>query len=256
MRLIISPAKKMTVDTDSLPVQSLPQFLSRAEQLCERLQGMCYEELKALWRCNDQIAAQNFQRLQGMNLRKNLTPAILSYEGIQYQYMAPGVFTADELAYVGEHLRILSGFYGVLRPFDGVTPYRLEMQAKLSFGEAKDLYSFWGDAIAKNIFAEDGCIVNLASREYSLCISRYLRPPIRFVTCVFGDRKGSKIVEKGTMCKMARGEMVRFLAEEQIKTPEQMRRFDRLHYRFLPEESSENLYVFVREPPSKLKCIK
>ena len=250
MRIIISPAKKMRVDTDSFAVRGLPRFLSRTEQLYDRLRGMTYGELKALWRCNDQIAGLNFQRLQEMDLRRSLTPAILSYEGIQYQYMAPGVFTGEELAYVEEHLRILSGFYGVLCPFDGVIPYRLEMQAKLSLGEAKDLYGFWESRIAESLFAETDCVVNLASKEYSLCVSRYLRPRIRFVTCVFGDRKDGKIVEKGTMCKMARGEMVRFLAEQQIERPEQMRCFDRLHYRFLPEESGENLYVFVREPPS------
>ena len=89
MRIIISPAKKMNVDTDSFACQGLPQFLPKTEQLYERLRGMSYEELKALWKCNDQIAKLNFERLQTMDLRQGLTPAILSYEGIQYQYMAP-----------------------------------------------------------------------------------------------------------------------------------------------------------------------
>ena len=142
MRIIISPAKKMNTDTDSLPWRDLPRFLSRAEQLCRRLQEMDRAALKKLWNCNDRIAALNVQRLEHMDLRHNLTPAVLAYEGIQYQYMAPGVFTDQEFAYIQEHLRILSGFYGILRPFDGVTPYRLEMQAKLSMDEAKDLYTY------------------------------------------------------------------------------------------------------------------
>ncbi|MDD6884556.1 MAG: YaaA family protein, partial [Eubacteriales bacterium] len=145
MRIIISPAKKMNVDTDSFSCQGLPRFLPKTERLYERLRGMSYEDLKALWKCNDQIAKLNFERLQSMDLRQGLTPAILSYEGIQYQYMSPGVFTYDELDYVQEHLRILSGFYGVLRPFDGVTPYRLEMQAKLNMRGTRDLYSYWGN---------------------------------------------------------------------------------------------------------------
>jgi len=94
------------------------------------------------------------ERLANMDLHTRLTPVVLAYEGIQYQYMAPGVFTYDELDYMQEHLRILSGFYGVLRPFDGVTPYRLEMQAKLKAGEAKDLCSFWGSSLAEQLFAE------------------------------------------------------------------------------------------------------
>ena len=245
MRIIISPAKKMRLDTDTMPYRELPVFLSNTQELCEKLQAMSYEELKKLWKCNDQIAALNVQRLAGMDLHTRLTPAILSYEGIQYQYMAPGVFTDREFDYVQEHLRILSGFYGVLRPFDGVTPYRLEMQAKLRIGEAGDLYAYWGDRLAKHLTAQSNCIINLASREYSLCISKYLPDPIRFITCVFGEEKDGKVIEKGTMCKMARGEMVRYMAQHRITQPEEIRKFDRLGYRFDEARSDAHTYVFV-----------
>jgi len=247
MRIIISPAKKMNVDTDSFACQSLPQFLPKTEQLYERLRGMSYEELKALWKCNDQIAKLNYERLQTMNLRQQLTPAILAYEGIQYQYMAPGVFTYDELDYVQEHLRILSGFYGVLRPFDGVTPYRLEMQAKLKIGEAKDLYSYWGDSIARNLFSETDCILNLASQEYSRCVSAHLTEDVQFITCLFCERKNGKLIEKGTLCKMARGEMVRYMAERKIETAEEIKAFDRLGYRFSQAESNQTTFTFIKE---------
>lgn len=249
MRIIISPAKKMNVDTDSFACQGLPQFLPKTEQLYERLRGMSYEELKALWKCNDKIARLNFDRLQTMDLRRRLTPAILAYEGIQYQYMAPGVFTYQELRYVEEHLRILSGFYGVLRPLDGVTPYRLEMQARLQVCEAKDLYSFWGRDIAESLFAGADCILNLASQEYSRCVSAYLTESVRFITCLFCEKKGGKLVEKGTLCKMARGEMVRFLAERQIGDPEKIKAFNRLGYRFSEAESSQTTYLFIKEEP-------
>ena len=247
MRIIISPAKKMNVDTDSFACQGLPQFLPKTEQLYERLRGMSYEELKALWKCNDQIAKLNYKRLQTMDLRQRLTPAILAYEGIQYQYMAPGVFTDDELDYVREHLRILSGFYGVLRPFDGVTPYRLEMQAKLRICDAKDLYSFWGDSIAKNLFFETDCILNLASQEYSRSVSAHLTDGVQFITCLFCERKKGKLIEKGTLCKMARGEMVRYMAEHRIETAEKIKAFDRLGYRFAQSESNQTTYTFIKE---------
>ena len=247
MRIIISPAKKMNVDTDSLPCRGLPAFLPRTELLYERLRGMSYQELKSLWKCNDQIAKLNFERLQAMDLRRNLTPAILAYEGIQYQYMSPSVFTDGELAYVEEHLRILSGFYGVLRPFDGVTPYRLEMQAKLPVDGAPDLYRFWGDSIAGSLFAETDCVVNLASKEYSQCVSRHVPDRVRFLTCVFGERKGDRLIEKGTMCKMARGEMVRFMAGRRVAAPSELTAFGRLGYRCAPEESGETTYVFIKE---------
>ncbi len=246
MRLIISPAKKMNVDRDSFPVSALPRFLDRTERLCHALQAMEPAALKTLWKCSDAIAKLNVERLERMELRQGLTPAFLSYEGIQYRYMAPGVFTAAELAWVEEHLRILSGFYGILRPMDGVTPYRLEMQAKLAVDGHKDLYDFWGGQLAEAIFAETDCVVNLASKEYSRCVTDHVPPGKRVVTCVFGEEQNGKIIEKGTLCKMARGEMVRFAAERQAQSPEELRAFDRLGYRFAPERSDEETYVFIK----------
>lgn len=102
-----------------------------------------------------------------MDLRRRLTPAVLAYDGIQYRHMAPGVFTDGEFRYIEEHLRILSGFYGMLRPLDGVTPYRLEMQAKLSGEGFGSLYEFWGGRLAAQLAGETKVILNLASKEYS-----------------------------------------------------------------------------------------
>ena len=97
MQIIISPAKKMNLDTDSFACRNLPRFLAKTDQLHACLRAMSYQELKALWRCNDQIARLNFERLQAMDLRRNLTPALLAYDGIQYRYMAPGVWPAAAL---------------------------------------------------------------------------------------------------------------------------------------------------------------
>ena len=245
MRIIISPAKKMRADTDVFPWRDLPAFLTKTEHLQEQLKNLEYDELKKLWKCNDSIAALNIERLKTLDLYHQLTPALLAYEGIQYRYMAPGVFTDRELAYVQEHLRILSGFYGVLKPFDGVIPYRLEMQAKLNIGEFIDLYGYWGDSLAKTLAEETTCIINLASKEYSICISKYLPATVRFITCVFGEKQNGKVIEKGTICKMARGEMVRYMAENQIMDPEQLVAFDRLNYRFDETLSSDNKFVFI-----------
>lgn len=243
MNIIISPAKKMKVDCDSLTAPALPQFLEQAECLQDRLREMSYPQLKKLWQCNDTIAQCNYRRLQDMDLRRGLTPALLSYEGIQYRYMAPGVFSDGEFAYVQAHLRILSGFYGVLRPMDGVQPYRLEMQAKLAMPGCRDLYEFWGERLAKAV--ADDWVLNLASREYSRCVTAYA--PV--ITCVFGQRLGGKLVEKGTLCKMARGEMVRFLAENRITDPAQVKEFSGLGYRFDVQESRQDTYVFIKEEP-------
>ena len=248
MRLIISPAKKMRVDTDSFPCLEQPQFLPQTQHLLDQLRQLSPQQLKSLWKCSAQIAALNQERLAHMDLRRGLTPALLAYEGIQYRCMAPGVFTAGALRYVQERLRILSGFYGLLRPFDGVTPYRLEMRAKLAVDGARDLYGFWGDRLARQLAAETDWVLNLASREYSLAVSPHLPPSVRLVTCVFGEVQRGKVVEKGTLCKMARGEMVRYLAEGQLTGPEAVRGFDRLGYRYAPGLSGGDTLVFLREP--------
>ena len=246
MRIIIAPAKKMSEDTDSFAVDGLPVFLEQTEQLKAALQKLSPAELQAVWKCNDAITRLNVERLENMDLYRRLTPAILSYEGIQYRYMAPRVMETAQLDYLREHLRILSGFYGLLRPFDGVTPYRLEMRAKLSVDGRKDLYGFWGDILARRLASETDLVLNLASKEYGKAVEPHLPKSVRFLTCTFGERKDGKIVEKGTVCKMARGQMVRWLAENNVTDWADVRGFDQLGYRFQPELSTENHNVFLK----------
>ncbi len=247
MRIILSPAKKMNIDTDSLEFRDLPVFLDDTIKILDFLKERSYSELQKLWGCNEKIAEQNFERIQNMDLKKSLTPAILSYEGIAYQYMAPAVFEDSSFDYVQDHLRILSGFYGVLKPMDGVTPYRLEMQAKAAISEHKDLYDFWGSKLYDEIRDDSGLIINLASKEYSKCIEKFLTPADKYITVTFGEMSGDKLVTKGTYAKMARGEMVRFMAENHIEDPRDIRYFDRLGYSYRDDLSSENEIVFERK---------
>lgn len=247
MRIIISPAKRMRVDTDSLAPQTLPAFLPEAEALQSVLRNMTDRDLQRLWKCNDAIAAQNLERLRTMDLRSRLTPAILSYEGIQYQYMAPGSFETGQFAYIREHLRILSGLYGLLCPFDGVAPYRLEMQARLQVGGCRDLYAFWGEKLAMALVEETALVLNLASREYSRAVEPHLPSSVRFLTCTFAERTDGRLAEKGTLCKMARGQMVRWLAENNVRDAEGVKAFRDLGYRFDAIHSDNDHYIFVRE---------
>lgn len=247
MKIIISPAKKMRINTDDFAHTALPAFLPQTEQLVQALKAMSRDQLQALWKCNDKLATQNFERIQAMDLHQNVTPAIFAYEGIQYQYMAPNVFEQAQLDYISHSLRILSGFYGMLRPFDGVVPYRLEMQAKLKVAQYSDLYQFWGDTLAQELQKDDNCIINLASKEYSKAIVPHLRPETRFITCIFAERVGEKLQEKGTMCKMARGQMVRYLAEQTAQNPVQLQAFHELDFTFSAQESTENQYVFIKK---------
>ncbi len=245
MKIIISPAKKMNIDTDTFLYRNLPVFLDRTREIMSYMKTLSYTDAKKLWGCNDSIAELNYDRFKEMNLEQCLTPAIMSYEGIQYQYMAPIVLSDSALNYLENHLRILSGFYGVLRPFDGVTPYRLEMQAKVKIGTYKDLYHYWDNSLYQEVCDDDHIILNLASKEYSKCIEKYLSPEDHFITCVFGEEINGKIVQKGTLAKMARGEMVRFMAENQIEDLEKIKDFNRLNFTYREDLSSKNEFVFI-----------
>ncbi|MCU6762329.1 Protein of uncharacterised function (DUF328) [uncultured Roseburia sp.] len=247
MKIIISPAKKMNTDTDTLAVEGLPVYLHRTKKILSYLQGLSRQQAKELWKCNDKLTDLNYQRIQQMELARALTPAVLSYEGIQYQYMAPGVLDEDSLQYLQDHLRILSGFYGILNPFDGVVPYRLEMQAKAGVDGCRDLYEFWGSSLYESLAKETDCILNLASKEYSRCIEKYLEPEIMFITVVFGQMKEGKVIQKGTLAKMARGEMVRYMAENGIEDLERVKGFDRLNFIYAPERSDEKIIVFLQK---------
>ncbi len=246
MKIIISPAKKMNIETDSFGISGIPEFIENTKILMHEIQSMTLAETQSLWKCSDKLAELNYRRFQDMDLEGALTPAVMSYEGLQYQHMAPGVFTELQLSYLAEHLRILSGFYGVLKPFDGVTPYRLEMQAGLSVGEYRNLYEFWGKRLYLSLLDEDRTMINLASREYSKCVEAYLTEEDRFITVEFGELTEGKVRQKGTLAKMARGEMVRFLAENHICRPEEMRGFHVLGFSYCEELSSQRKYVFIK----------
>ena len=247
MKIIISPAKQMKINTDLFACNELPVFMERTEILKDWICSLTYKEQKALWSCSDKIARQNAERFANMDLRKDLTPALLSYDGIQYTYMAPAVFEDGQYEYVQEHLRILSGFYGVVRPMDGVVPYRLEMQAKAAAAGSKNLYEFWGDSLYREVRDSSRVIINLASKEYSKCVEKYLEPEDRFITCVFGEPAKGKLVQKGVYAKMARGEMVRFMAGIHAERPEQMKDFNWSGYCYDDDRSSDTEYVFVRD---------
>lgn len=246
MKIIISPAKKMKQDTDTLECRGLPVFLDKTERLLQWMKELSYEELKKLWNCSDSIARLNYERIQTMDLRRNLTPALLAYEGIQYQYLAPAVLEEGALSYLSENLFILSGFYGALRAMDGVVPYRLEMQAKGAPKASENLYEFWKDEIYREVTREDSLIINLASKEYYRCLEKYRTAATECITCIFGEWKEGRVIQKGTQAKMARGEMVRYLARKKVQNPEEIKEFCRLGYSFEKSLSSDSQYVFIK----------
>ena len=210
LKVIISPAKKMKIRNDILPYKNIPFFIKEAEKLFSYMGNMSFDELKDLWKCSDKLVEENERQFRIGNLKQNLSPAILSYEGIQYKYMAPAVFEEQAFTWLEKHLRILSGFYGALSPFDGVIPYRLEMQARFHKEEIDNLYDFWGQKLADYVLKDCDCLINLAS-----------------------------------YAKMARGSLVRYMAEHQIENPEEIKQFDELGYKYKEEYSNSTKYCYL-----------
>ena len=243
--------------------RTLPRFLDKTEVLLAELRQMGRDELQDLWKCNDRLCDLNFRRTRQMDLRRNLTSAVISYEGIQYQHLAPHVMTAGELEYLEEHLRIVSGFYGLLRPMDGVTPYRLEMQARLAVGPCKNLYEFWGASLAEALTQELGdarggdtgtwgdegrVVVNLASVEYAKAVTPHLQAAgTRILTCLFGDVRDGRLVQRATEAKSARGSFVRWCAEGDVRSTREFRAFGERGYSLDEDLSDEDTLVFVRD---------
>ena len=248
MQIIIAPARKMQVDTDSLPVEQLPAMLDKTEEILKQFRRLSYEEAhRVWWNCSTKIAEPNYRWLFQMNLRRQLTPALLAFTGLQYQYMAPDVFSERALNYVRNHLRILSGFYGVLRPFDGVVPYPLGQGERLQVNGCHNLYQFWGSSIAKQLASEDTLCLNLASHEYAKAIFDHQQESQRIVTCIFDQVKDGKLKQATTRAKMARGRMVRFLAENSVTSLATVKEFHDDGFVYSAQHSSPDQLVFIRQ---------
>lgn len=257
MKIIISPAKQMQVDTDTFDVLSQPQMLSQAEEIMNYMKSLTTAELKKLWHTSDKLFQLNAERLKSMDLKSEYqTPAILAFCGLQYQYMAPDLFTEPALDYIQHNMRILSSFYGVLRPFDGVVPYRLEMKAKAHVNGTRNLHEFWNRTWFDLLAKDDDLIINLASKMYAHQVGRYMKnTDVKMISCVFGyyNEQKNKVIQDNTYAKMARGEMVRYMAENDIHDYHEIVNFNDFGYQYTPQYSDDETYVFLRDPKQKRK---
>lgn len=237
----------MKVDADFWISSTKPYFIDDAKKIIDELRKLKYEDLKELWACSDSLTKKSIEMLRAHSFTSLQTPAILSYDGIAFTHMSPNVFEKDMFDYVEENLIILSALYGALKPFDGVMPYRLEMQAKLAIEGKRNLYEFWGDRIYKYIKPDDGVIINLASKEYSDVITPYISSDDRLIDIVFVEEHNSKLVTKATFAKMARGEMVRFMAQNKVSSIEEIKSFNVLGFFYREDLSNDKKLVFERK---------
>lgn len=246
MKIIISPAKTMRDHEDGFDAESKPVFIEEAKELVEELKKYSSQDLAVLMKCNQKLADLNYERFKRMDLDQAYLPALFCFDGLQYKAMAPNVFTNEEYAYVKKHCMILSGLYGLLRATDAVCFYRLEMQTELSINECKNLYEFWQDKIYQELYKENEIVLNLASKEYSKAVEPYLKENNRMITCIFGYLDQGKVKVKGTLAKIARGAMVRWMAENQIEKLEEIKKFKENGFVYSEEYSSKDEWVYLK----------
>lgn len=250
MKIIISPAKKMRREEYVAPLHR-PMFLKEAGELLSFLRSLSDSEMAKVWKVKGALLSSSLSSLSMLSLEDIGSPAIFSYDGIQYTYMSPSSFTDSMLEYAEKNLRIISGLYGLLKPLDGVGVYRLEMESPISIPDYGDLYSYWGGKIASSLMEDERLLVNLASAEYSKAVLPYLPSTVTVVTPVFLDWEKGRYVSKGVYAKMERGEMVRFLAETGAETVEDIMKFSSRGYEFSRFLSDSNTLCFVRKDEEK-----
>ncbi len=265
LQVIISPAKQMRAAQDAFEVLGIPPFVHETARLHRALLDIERDEgsggLQALWNVSDRLLTTCLDTLHEFmpvlsdadladpDIARHLSPAVMSYHGIQYQSMAPEVMDSAQLAWLQDHLWILSGLYECVRPFHAVEPYRLEMGTKLAVDGARDLYSFWGDKLARAIApaGSNTTIVNPASAEYAKAVLPCLTTDATVVTCLFGEGvRNDKPIQRSTASKKARGSMVRWMAENKLEDVSELTAFD-VGYRHFPELSNKNTLVFLNE---------
>lgn len=246
MKIIISPAKKMRINNDFLEPCTMPIFLDKSKQIVQLLQQKSIDELEQIFQANRKITLENYERYQRFDFYQNLSPAVLAYDGIQYTYMGANVFTTDQYEYLKNNLYILSGLYGVLKAFDGIRPYRLEMQAKLEINGCHNLYEFWKDSIYQEIFKDKDIVINLTSEEYKKVICKYLKEEDHIINVYFYELHKGKFIEKAVYVKMARGALVRYMAVNKIEDIEDIKEFNEFGFSYSPKDSTNRDFVFIK----------
>lgn len=257
MLMVISPAKTLDFETPPTTERfTQPQYLDHSQELIEILRELTPAQIGELMHLSDKLSGLNAARFGSWTpafTPENAKQALLAFKGDVYTGLQAETLSDAELSYAQDHLRMLSGLYGLLRPLDLMQPYRLEMGTKLANARGKDLYAFWGTRISEwlnEALKEQGddLLLNLASNEY---FSAVKRPALnaRIIDTDFKDLKNGQYKIISFYAKKARGMMSRFVISEKINMPDALKQFDVGGYRFSKEQSTATRLVFLRDTP-------
>ena len=254
MLLFLSPAKSLDFKTPPhVATHTQPAFLDRSQALIRQLCGLSPADIANLMDLSDPLALLNFNRYADWSLPftpENAKQAVLAFDGDVYDGLSAKTLSAADLDFAQQHVRILSGLYGILKPLDLMQPYRLEMGTKFRNEAGKDLYAFWGETLLDAINAELDTLsrpvaVNLASEEYfKAAVGRKFKGEL--IQPVFEDWKNGKYKIISFFAKRARGLMTRYAVVNRLQTPEGLKDFDSDGYAFAPEASDDRSWVFRR----------
>lgn len=254
MLMVISPAKTLDYDTPPVIEQSTqPRFVEHSVELIEVLREKSPQDIAKLMSLSDKLASLNVARYgswERESTPQNAKQALLAFKGDVYTGLNAEDFSTDDFAFAQQHLRMLSGLYGLLRPLDLMQPYRLEMGTKLANPRGKDLYTFWGERISQWLNEDleaqgDQVLLNLASQEYFGAVKPKALNA-RVIDTVFKDQKNGQYKIISFYAKKARGLMARYVIKERLQDPEGLKDFNLDGYRFDAASSSENQLVFLR----------
>ena len=255
MLFLLSPAKSLDYESALPPVKaSEPQFVPQSTELISTLKKKNPKQIAELMDLSEALAQLNVARYKAWSptfTETNARPAVLAFNGDVYEGLDAKSLKPKELQWAQDHVAILSGLYGVLRPLDLMQPYRLEMGTALKHGKANNLYQFWGAQIAGHLnqqlsASKDPVIVNLASQEYFKAVDRKVLQA-RVIDCVFQDFKNGQYKIISFFAKRARGLMARYAIQQQAKTPEALQNFNSEGYAFEPSASKDDTLVFRRQ---------
>jgi cytoplasmic iron level regulating protein YaaA (DUF328/UPF0246 family) len=254
MLTLISPSKNLDEKSGhKITLESIPEFLTESEKLIKALKKYSVPQLVELMDINPKLAKLNADRYNKFcvpHTSENSKTAILLFSGEVYNGLQAKTLNQKDLEYSHQHLRILSGLYGLIRPLDMIQPYRLEMGIKLKVGKKNDLYTFWGDKITQSVNRElsnhkEKVLLNLASNEYYSVINP-TKIKARIVSCTFKEERNGKYQFITIYGKKARGLMTRFIIKNRIDKAEDLKHFDEEGYYFNERISKKDNWVFVR----------
>ncbi len=254
MIIILSPSKTLSkIDINFSVNSSQPYFIDQSEVIVKRMRSLSTADLKGLMGISQSLASLNYERFIKWEKPFNLTnshPALLTFKGDVYEGLSVNDFTKKDFEFAQNHLRILSGLYGVLRPLDLMQPYRLEMGTKIDIGDNENLYQLWQDRLTEYFNKElskrkEKVLINLASNEYSKAI-RLRKLDGKVITPVFKEQKGDDFKTIAIYAKRARGLMSRFAIKKGITNVEQLKSFSDEGYIFSSNLSKEDQLVFIR----------